>query len=332
MSALICSLAMVALLTNGWFAAIPSPIAAPGDAADIVRKAIINYEAREPKIRDYRYIEFVYVSHKLLGGKLQDSEVYEVIPLGTSLFRRHVAHNGRPLPPLEEMNEQKRLDRAISQMEENFNKRMENPNANLPGDNVPSGTPLSAVMFNAPFEAWQLDLHSLPEGFSFRLRGEEELSAAHKLLVVEGKPTEGTVWARRNALDLQNFNITLWIDENELEVVKVEAHAKKKGLLERPEHAIVNRQKFPGASGESELDSLYESTLWYDRGTVITWAWKKVNDEVWLPASLHVKGKESLERDYPNGDHGSATSPIEQHTTYYDYEKFRVSHRILPNN
>jgi hypothetical protein len=323
-------LALVALLTNGPFVATAGTTAAPGDATDIVRKAIINYEARELKIRDYKYVEFVYVSHKLLGGKLQDSEVYEVIPLGTGLFRRHVAHNGRPLPPLEERNEQQRLDRAISEMEENFDKRIENPDANLPGDNVPSGTPVSEVMFDAPFEAWQLDLHSLSEGFSFRLRG-EEVSEAHKLLVVEGKPTVGTAWARRNTLDLNNFNTTLWIDENELEVVKVEAHAKKKGLLEKPEHAIVNSQKFSGASGERELDSLYEGALWYDRGTVITWEWKKVNGEVWLPASLHVKGKESLERDYPNGDHGSATSPIEQYTTYYDYQKFRVTHRILPD-
>lgn len=330
MATLICSLAMVALLTTGWFAAIISPSAAQGDVADIVRKAIINYGARELKIRDYRYIESVYVFHKLLGGKLQDSEVYEVIPLGASLFRRHVAHNGRSLSPLEEMNEQKRLERAISKMEESFKKRIENPDAILPEDNMPAGTPLSAVMFNAPFEAWQLDLHSLPDGFSFRLQG-EELSEGHKMLVVQGKSIGDAAWAQRNALDIRNFNITLWIDENELEVVKVEAHAKKKGLLEKPEHAVVNPQHFPGASGEAELDYLYESTLWYGHGTVITWEWKKVNGEVWLPANLHVKGKESLERDYPNGDHGSATSPMEQHTTYYDYEKFRVSHRIVPD-
>jgi hypothetical protein len=308
----------------GKLAGFPSVFAAsagtavPGDATDIVRKAIINYEARELKARDYRYVESNYVSHKLLGGKLQDSEVYEVIPLGASLFRRHVAHNGRPLPPLEEMSEQHRLDRAIRQMEESFEKQVEDPHAKIPEDDAPPGTPVSEVAFDAPFESWQLDLQSLPEAFAFRGLG-EQVSQGRKLFVVEGKPTGGAAWPRRGALELHNFGIKLWIDQNELEVVKLEARAKKKGLLARPIHAMVNKQKFPGASGETELDSLYESTLWYGPGTMITREWKKVNDETWFPATLHVKGTVSHERDYPNGDHGSATSPMEQHTTYYDY-------------
>jgi hypothetical protein len=254
-----------------------------------------------------------------------------VIPLGTDLFRRHVAHNGRPLPPLEEMNEQKRLDRAIREMEESFEKRVENPNAKVPEDDVPPGTPVSEVTFDAPFESWQLDLESLPEAFDFRDLGEQVLQG-RKVFVVEGKPTGAAAWRRRGALEFHNFDVKLWIDQNEFEVVKFEAHAKKKGLLARPIHAIVNKQKFPGANGEKELDSLYESTLWYGPGTVITREWKKVNDETWLPATLDVKGKVSHERNYPNGDHGSATSPMEQHTTFYDYEKFRVTHRILLNH
>jgi hypothetical protein len=111
----------------------------------------------------------------------------------------------------------------------------------------------------------------------------------------------------------------------------LEARARKKGLLATPEHAIVNREKFQGARAQAELDSLYESTLWYAKGTVITREWAKVNGEVWLPATLHVKGKESHERDYPNGDHSSATWPMEQQTTYSNYHKFRVTHRILPD-
>jgi hypothetical protein len=330
MSALTCTLALVALLTNGPFVATAGPTAASGRPTEIVRKAITIYQARELKSREYRYVELDDFSGKGLEGKLQDSEVYEVIPLGPILFRRHVAHNGRPLPPLEQENEQQRLDRAIKEMEERFKNQVENPEAKLPDDHAPPGTPVSGVMYDAQFASWQLDLHSLPEGFSFRLLP-EEVSEGRKLFVVEGKPTGGVSWPHRGALALYNFDIKLWIDQNELELVKFEAHAKSKGILARPQHAVINRKEFPGASGERELDSLYESNLWYGRGTVITREWKKVNDEVWLPASLHVKGKMSIESDYPNGDHGTATWPMEQNTTFYDYEKFRVTHRILPD-
>lgn len=331
MSTLICTVALAALLINSFFGAFAGPTAVPGDATDIVQKAIINYKARELKAREYSYVESDFISEKLFRGKLQDSELYEAIPLGATVYRRHLAHNGRPLPPLEERSEQQKLDHAINEFEESFKKRIENPDAKLQGDyDIPPGKPVAAVLWDHPFESWRLDLQSLPEGFSFRSLG-EKISETQKFFVVEGEPTDRAVWAQRGALDLQNFYITLWIDEKELEVVKLEARAKKKGLLARPQHVIVNTRELSGASSKAELDSLYESALWYGPGTVITREWKKVNDEVWLPASLDVNGKESHERDYPNGDHGSATWRLEQHTTFYGYRKFRVSHHILPD-
>ncbi len=320
---------LAALLTCLSVPAAAQSKAPMGDATDIVRKAMANYQARELKAKEYKYVENDFISEKLSRGKLQDSELYEMIPLGTNFYRRHLAHNGQPLPPLEERNEQERLDRAIKRMEENFYQRVANPDVKIPDDNAPPGTPVDEVMFDSPFAYWQLDLQDLPNGFSFSSLG-EEVSDGRKLYVVAGKPKEGVAWARRGLLDLQNFDVTLWIDEEALEIVKFEARANKKGVLARPLHATVNRQMFPGARGEAELDSANESTLWYMKGTVITREWKKVNDEVWLPSNLHVKGKKSHERDYPNGDHSSGTWEAEQQTLYTDYRKFRVSHRILP--
>ena len=307
---------------GGWYAETADP-------ADVVRKAVINYQARQLKAREYAYGETDLIVEKLFGGQLRDSELYEVIPLGDRVYRRHLAHNGQPLPPEEEKSEQQRLEQAIHQMEESFQKRIENPNATVPYDNAPPGTPVSEAMFDSPFQLWQLDLASLPGGFSFHIS--VEVLEGRALFVVEGKPTEGVRLAQRGSLNLQNFDIKLWIDEQELELVKLEARARKKGLLATPEHAIVNRKEFQGARAQTELDSLYESALWYDKGTLITREWTKVNGDAWLPATLHVKGKESHERDYPNGDHSSGTWPMEQQTTYSNYHKFRVTHRILPD-
>jgi|ERR1044071_2141841 hypothetical protein len=300
------------------------------DPIAVVRQAIINYQARQLKAREYAYGETDLIVEKLFGGQLRDSELYEVVPLGDRLYRRHLAHNGRPLPPQEEKSEQERLDYAIHQMEESFQKRVENPNATVPYDNAPPGTPIYEVMFDSPFQLWQFDLASLPGGFGFHIS--EDVREGRRLFVVEGQPTGGVKLAQRGVLELQNFDIKLWIDEQELELVKFEAQARKKGLLATPEHAIVNRQEFHGVRAQTELDSLYESAIWYDKGTVITREWKKVNGEVWLPLTLHVKGKESHERGYPHGDRSSGTWPMEQRTTYSNYHKFQVTHRILPDS
>jgi hypothetical protein len=319
---------ILACLVSGSFPALASSAADMPDPADVVRKAIINYQARQLKAREYAYGETDLIVDKLFRGQLRDSELYEVIPLGDRVYRRHLAHNGRPLPPQEEKSEQQRLEQAIDEMEKSFQKRVENPNATVPYDNAPPGSPVYEVI-DSPFQSWQFDLASLPEGFSFHIS--EQVLEGRRLFVAEGQPTEGVRLAERGVLELRNFDIKLWIGEQELELVKFEARARKKGLLATPEHAIVNRQKFQGARAQAELDSLYESTLWYDKGTLITREWTKVNGEVWLPAALHVKGKESHERDYPNGNHSSGTWPMEQQTTYSNYHKFRVTHRILPD-
>lgn len=323
-------LAIVAGLVSGSCPALATSAADTAQPADVVRKAIINYQARQIKAREYEYGETDFIVEKLFRGQLRDSELYEVIPLGDRVYRRHLAHNGQPLPPQEEKSEQERLEEAIHEMQERFQKRVENPNATVPADdNVPRGTPVYEVMFDSPFQLWQFDLASLPEGFSFHIS--EQVLEGRRVFVAEGQPTRGLKLAQRGVLELQNFDIKLWIDEQELELVKFEARARKKGRLATPEHAIVNAEKFHGAQAQAELDSLYESTLWYDKGTVITREWTKVNGEVWLPATLHVKGKESHERDYPNGDHSSGTWRMEQQTTYSNYHKFRVTHRILPD-
>ena len=59
----------------------------------------------------------------------------------------------------------------------------------------------------------------------------------------------------------------------------------------------------------------------------------KVNDEIWLPKSLDVKGKEifSCSDVTVNGQVRPATAHlvVTQERTYSDYQKFRVRTRIF---
>jgi hypothetical protein len=327
---LICSASVIAFLLLSSFIALAQAGAEKSDPRELVRRTISNFKARELKARDYAYLERDFVFEKYWRGKSRHSRTYEVIPLGKALYRRQIQVNDQSLSPEEEKSEQQKLEDAIKRLDAQFDQRVAEPNANLANVQIPPGTPIAAIMFDRSFENWEMDIGSLAGGFVFHLGG-EEVSDGRKVRIVEGDPTEKPGWAVRGLLSIHNFRIKMWIDEAEEQLVKLEARAINKGLLARAEYAKVNPSEFNRAAAKAELNSLYESALWYQRGMVITREWKKVSPEVWLPASLHVKGKKSHERQYTNGDHGSATWEMEQETKYWNYQKFTVTHRLLPH-
>jgi hypothetical protein len=299
------------------------------DPTELVRRTISKFKVRELKARDYAFIERVYFFEKHSIGKLRHAITYEVIPLGMGLYRRQIRWDDQPLSQEEEKSEQQKLEAAIKRVDAEFDRRAANPDANLPDSKIPTGTPLTTVMFDNSFQTWQMDIDSLPEGFNFRFAG-EEISDGRKLYLIEGDPAGKPGLAVRDQLAIQNFTMKMWVDESEEQLVKLEARAIKKGMLSQAEYAKVNPNEFDRAAAKAELDSLYESALWYERGTVITRKWKKVSPEVWLTWSLHVKGKVLMERKH-NRDSWSTSWDREQETTYWNYRKFTVTHRLLPH-
>jgi hypothetical protein len=303
-------------MVSGSFAARASSAADAVDPVEIVRKAIINYKARALNAKQYTCIENdgLVLFH---NGKAHLSDTYEVIPLGEKVYRRHRLHNGLSLPPNEEKSEQQKLNQVKQEAQKTLQRTMDNAG--------PQGEVRAWVqVVDRPYQFWEFNLETLPTAFDFTYLRQETLNGRNAF-VIEGKPRETPKWGQRERhADVRNFDIKLWIDAAELEIITVQASARNRGVWAQPLYAIVN------ASGiaKDELDSVYETSEFYERGTLITLQWGKVNGGTWLLESVHAKGKVSWkEPSWIN----TATADMEQQTTYSSYQKFQVTHRILPD-
>ena len=301
------------------FPALGSSAAQAAGPAEIVRQAIINYKARALNAKQYTCIENdgLVFSH---NGKSHQSDTYEVIPLGETVYRRHRLHDGLPLPPQEEKSEQQKLEQQKQEAQKTLQRTM--------NDSGPNSEIVRAwvQVVDRPYQFWEFNLENLPSAFDFTLLRQETLDGRN-VYVIEGKPREAPKWGlRERHADVRNFDIKLWIDAAELEIITVEASARNRGVWAQPVYAVVN-QRAPGIA-KDELDSVYETSEFYERGTLITMQWRKVNDGPWLLESVHAKGKVSWKE--PNWIN-AAWAAMEQQTTYSNYQKFRVTHRILPD-
>ena len=312
--------AILACLVSGPFAAGASSAADTVDPAEIVRQAVINYTARALTAKQYTCIENdgLVFSH---NGKSHQSDTYEVIPLGERVYRRHRLHDGLPLPPQEEKSEQEKFEQMKQEAQEAYQREMKHPDASWEREIL-----VSIRAMDRSYQFWELNLEILPNTFDFTILRQETLNG-HNVFVIEGKPRKAPQWGqRKREADVRNFDIKLWIDAAELEIITVEASARNRGVWAQPVYAIVNW----GAPEveKNELDSVYETSEFYERGTLITMHWGKVSDGTWLLESVHAKGKVSWkEPTWIN----AAWAAMEQQTTYSKYQKFKVTHRILPD-
>ena len=316
------SIRRVAAVVVAVLCALPafgSSAAQAAGQAEIVRQAVINYKARALNAKQYTCIENdgLVFSH---NGKSHQSDTYEVIPLGEEVYYRHRLHDGLPLPPEEEKSEQQKLEQMKQEAQKTLQRTIH--------DAGPQSEIVRAwvQVVDRPYQFWELNLEALPTTFDFTFLRQEILNG-RSVFVIEGKPREAPKWGLRvRKADVRNFDIKLWIDAAELEIIRVEASARNRGLWAQPVYAAVN-QGTPGIA-KDELDSVYETSEFYERGTLITMQWGKVNDGTWLLESVHAKGKVSWkEPTWIN----AATAAMEQQTTYSNYHKFRVTHRILPD-
>ena len=310
----------VAAVAIAVLCALPaSSVAQTAGPAEIVRQAIINYKARALNVKQFTCIEndFLVFSH---NGKSHQSDAYEVIPLGETVYRRHRLHDGIPLPPKEEKSEQQKLEQMKQEAQKTLQRTMDDAG---PQSEIVRAW---AQVVDRPYQFWEFNLENLPNTFAFTLLRQETLNGRNEF-VIEGKPREVPQWGQRERqADVRNFDIKLWIDAAEMEIIRVDASARNRGVWAQPVYAIVSHGA-PGTA-KDELDSVYETSEFYERGTMITMQWVKVNDGTWLLESVHARGKVSWkEPSWLN----AATAAMEQQTTYSDYHKFRVTHRILPD-
>ncbi len=317
------------------------------DVQELVRQAVINFNARESLPRNYTYVESTSVDHPGKANGHTD-DTYEVIEIKGHAFRRLIVHNGQKVAG-EDTHEQddeyrakwlevehkiideqlkpghtpESLAAAVQKIMEEAGLKDWKPQLILPS----SATPMGVVLFPVSLYKFQLPLQQLDQSFNLKLLKEQVING-RKAYLVRANPRR----TKDKTSDAANFKIKVWIDQDEKQIVKVEGKAVRAGPLSHADYAAFSSSK--GLS-EKEIDQskkqLANSALYYDEGTTIVEEWTKVNDEVWLLSRRDAKGSHILVVKGPNRfPSANVPNPVEYKTVLSNYKKFRVAHRILP--
>ena len=317
------------------------------DVQELVRQAVINFNAREALPRNYTYVESTSVDHPGKPNGHSD-DTYEVIEIKGRAFRRLIVHNGQKIAA-EDTHEQddeyrakwlevehkiideeirpghtaESLAAAVQKIMEEAGLKDWKPQLILPS----SATPMGVVLFPISLYRFQLPLQQLDQSFNLKLLKKQVIDG-RQAYVVQADPRR----AKDKTSDAGNFKIKVWIDQEDMQIVKVEGKAVRSGPLSHADYAAFSSSK--GLSDkeiEQRKKQLADSTLYYDEGTTIMQEWTKVNDEVWLLRRRDAKGSHILVVKGPNRfPAANAPIPVEYKTVLSNYRKFRVEHRILP--
>ena len=188
---------------------LASATALPGqvDAREMIRRAVAADEINWRVARNYTFSERVDQRYldSLGQVKSQEVETFDVTLLDGSPYRRLAARDDRPLTPVEESKEQKRLARSTVQRRK---------------ETAPQRVQRLAEYEKRPDwqrEAWR----ELPEAFDFRLAG-EELWNGKSLYVIEATARQGYQPRSRTAAALPHLQGKLWVDKQDYYLVKAE--------------------------------------------------------------------------------------------------------------
>lgn len=318
------------------------------DVQELVRQAVINFNAREALPRNYTYVESTSVDHPGRADGHTD-DTYEVIEIKGHAFRRLIIHNGQKVAAQDDHEqddeeyrtkwlevERKVIDEqikpghtpetlaaAVQKIMEEAGLKDWKPQLIVPS----SATPMGVVLFPLSLYRFQLPLQQLDQSFNLKLLKEQAIDG-RKAYVVQADPRH----TKDKTSDARNFKIKVWIDQQDRQIVKVEGKAVRSGPLSHAGYAA-----FSSSQGLSEKEieqskkQLADSALYYDAGTTIVQEWTKVNDEVWLLRRRDARGSHILVVKGPNRfPAANVPIPVEYKTVLSNYKKFRVEHRILP--
>ena len=338
--------------TAGSAAAIPSGDGPEKvDIQELVKQAVINYNTRESLPKNYTYVEkLTNEDSRLKNGRGTDT--YEVMEIRGHAFRRHVEHNGQSVavkedPEQDEANrakwlevEHKILDEQIKPgqtkaslaaavqkiMEEAGLKEWKSQSIALT-----QSESMGVVSFAQTLHQFKLPIEELNQKFHLKVKG-EEMRDGRKTYIVQADPLR----TKDEDDAAANFRIKIWIDQKELQIVKVEGKALRAGPLARADYAAFSSKTLSKKEIADRKQQLADTRLFYGDDTVIMQEWTKVNDEAWLLHRRHVKGSHELMIDEPARgfrsyfSRANTSAQVEYDTIDTNYKKFRVEHRVLP--
>jgi hypothetical protein len=247
----------------------------------LIRLVTENYRTNYKKQREYTYIERA-VDHKLDGsGNVKSTEVraYEIMDLYGEPFERLIEKDDKPLPEKEAAKEEEKIQKV---MEKRKNESDEDRAKRQAEQEKQRGK-------NREF------VSEVADAYNFRLVGSDLLNG-HDTWVIAGEPRREFEAHMKEARMLGKFRGQLWIDKNELQLIKMEVEA-------------IDTVSFGWVLARIH------------KGTRFVYEQTRVNDEVWLPSRLNFKfnARVALLKGY--------NEEVEQ--TYRDYKKFRTASRIV---
>jgi hypothetical protein len=177
----------------------------------------------------------------------------------------------------------------------------------------------------------RLSLDELPALFDLRWKKEEVLGG-RATQVIDAKPKHGQKPSDDVKNDPRTCKLRLWIDEADKEIMRLEAIVVHPAFLAHPDYVQLPHDAPTKGTALQMQQALIDSSMMYAPGTTLSWEWRKVNDEAWLPTQEQIKGSWVIAvKNMPGIQTGMMNGlPIEHEVVYSSYKKFGVTHRILP--
>ncbi len=143
-------------------------------------------------------------------------------------------------------------------------------------------------LFHASFQV-ELPIDQLAVRFNVTPNGSEYLDGRRDLVFTAVPKGSGPDALKVAAHDGVAYEMKLWVDREDHVFTKIEATVIADGMR-------------------------------YERGTLMTYKFQKVNDEAWLPARFSFKGKVRFMM---------SDVPAEMEQTYFDYKKFNADSKLV---
>jgi hypothetical protein len=247
----------------------------------LIRVVTENYRANYTREREYTYIERE-VDHKLDGaGNVKSTQVrsYEIMDLYGEQFERLIEKDDKPLAEKEAAKEEEKIQKVMEKRRNESDEDRSKRQAEHEKEREKNREFVSEVA----------------DAYNFRLVGSEVLNG-HDTWVIAGEPRPEFAARMKEARMLEKFRGQLWIDKNELQLIKMDVEA-------------IDTVSFGWVLARIQ------------KGTRLVYEQTRVNDEVWLPSRLNFKfnARVALLKGYHE--------EVEQ--SYRGYKKFRTTSRIV---
>lgn len=261
-------------------AGFPLPAQSP-DPLDIVRRSVAQDRLNFERGRDYTFLERVETRELDSRGKVAktESETFDVLILGGRPYKKLIAKNGRPLSGSEET-------RANADFEKELRKRQSESEGQRRAESS------RAEKRRRESRAF---LAEVPNAFNFTLAGTETIDG-RPVWIIGAVPRPGFQSKVKRADLLTKFRGRLWIDQQDLQWVRVEAET-----IDTVSFGLFLARLGPGAR--------------------LTFRQSLVNGEIWLPsqATTRLDARVALFKRYN----------AEVDVAWTQYRKFQTDSRVV---